>query len=130
MVEPVPASDAKPPVAFLCSRIETQTSLRHRVWELGRSLGRPIWVAKYSEPSLDAKPDEIMDVCLENVQRAPLFLCVLDGSYGGSTGLNPAEISLIELEVFQAVLARKPLHVYVVEPFTPEPRLASFLVAL
>lgn len=130
MVEPVPPGDSKLPVAFLCSRIATQTRLRHRVWELGRALGGPIWVAEYSEPSLGASPDEIMDVCLENVQRAPVFLCVLDGSYGGSTGLNPAEISLIELEVFQAVLARKPLYIYVVEPFTPEAPLTTFLRAL
>lgn len=126
-----PTNDENSPIAFFSSRFAGFEDFRKKIYELGQSLGQSIWVAEHSEPSLTTRPsEEIIDVCLKKVRDARLFLCVLEGGYGQSASLNLANVSLLELELFQAALGQKSIHIYLLEPFYPDPRLESFLHAL
>jgi len=84
-----PANGENSPVAFFSSRFAGLEDFRGKVYELGQSMGWPIWVAEHSEPSLATRqPEEIIDVCLKKVRDAQLFLCVLEGGYGQSASFN------------------------------------------
>lgn len=121
------------PVAFLASRFGEFAEVRKRAFDLNPDT----WVAEYSRPDLDTLPDDlkgemITEVCLENVRKAKAFICLVKFGYGSFEARvvkNRADVSLLEMEIFQALISRKPFYLFRPADFAPEPRLAG-LVAL
>lgn len=110
--------------AFFASRMNLP--FREDVYKLGGMMKQAIWVAPYSAPELKGKFDEETQIlCLKKVREARNFICVLDGSYG--TPWTQTELSILELELITAVLARKPIYIFLLEPFDEDPRLSSLL---
>src|SRR2546421_7378164 len=127
--------------AFLASRMTDELEpLRENIYDIGQELDRSIWVAQKPN-QLDGKPnreldgksfDETQIICLEKVRYSERLICVLDGTYGtANTSWNPSEISVLELEIAMAMLARKPIHIFLLEPrskhYIEDKRLSNFL---
>ncbi len=118
--------------AFLASRMDPARvelrELRRRVYEVGRELGRPVWVAGCGPCKVESEdPLGIQLECLARVRRAREVICILDGSYG--TPWNQAELCVLELEIVTAALARKPLRVFLLAPFESDPRMQTLIAA-
>jgi tetratricopeptide (TPR) repeat protein len=54
----------------------------------------------------------------------------LDGGYGSPGRWSHGDLSLLELELFMAALTGKPIRVFLLDPFQPDPRLDSLLKAI
>jgi tetratricopeptide (TPR) repeat protein len=148
---------ARGPVAFISSfYTDADYAHRHSspLWQLRRdvhslskdSLFAPLlkespgrefaWVAEWSEPSLANKqPLEVVDRLIDVLGRSELYVCVLGGSRrGASDHGSPITIasqvsatSYFEIELYAAVMYGKPIHLFVLDGFSPGPRLQSLL---
>jgi tetratricopeptide (TPR) repeat protein len=118
------------PFAFLASRMDGRLSnLRGQIYDLGVRSGRPIWVAGHSLPNLNGQPrDEVQATCLRYARAASEFIVVVDGSYGSPW--NAADLCVLELEMLTAALAGKPFHLFLLEPYEPDPRIEGLLRAV
>lgn len=120
--------------AFLASRMTDELKvIRENVYVIGQESRRHVWVAGKSDQELDGTSfDETQIICLEKVRHSERLICVLDGTYGtAQTSWNPSEISILELEIAMAMLAQKPIHIFLLEPrskhYIEDKRLSSFL---
>lgn len=112
--------------AFFASRLATLGDLRHEIYRFGGSIGQPIWVSEHSAPELGGLPlDQVQVACLKKVRSYKRFICVLDGSYGSPW--NASQISILELELFMAALAKRKIAMFLLDPFEEDPRLVSLL---
>lgn len=124
--------------AFLSSLYTEHKNLRSDIYDLNSSSETEIWVAEKSEPSLiDKEPLEIVDTLIERVRQSDLFICVLGGPHP-SRGENdhgtpikvagrPSNVSYFEIELYQAAMLRKPIHLFIAEGFNPDKRLKALL---
>jgi len=105
--------------AFLASAWGTEElkKLRERVYnsfKTGES--ERIYVAEYSDkensPRRGKNQLEIVDTCLEAIEHSVRFILLDVGSYGTHLGVGSAVAvsSFLELELFQAILHRKPIY--------------------
>ena len=112
------------PAAFFASRMNL--SIREDVHKLGQNMGQDIWVAPYSNKEIEGQfNEEVQILCLKKVRDAARFIGVLDGTYGSPW--EETNLSILELELITAVLANKPIYIFLLEPFTVDPRLAPLL---
>jgi len=76
---------------------------------------------------------EVADELISRVREAKAFVCILGGSGHGSpikVHDNPTTVSFFEIELFQAALLKKEIHVFVRGDFIPGPRLEVLLDVL
>lgn len=117
---------------FLSSRLPSRREdalwkLRERVLDYAASLGLSVWRPLPKPPHTPA--EEILDECLHYLSQADLYLCILEDTYGThQEGLG--DLSILELEIFHAVLSRKTPHFFAIEPFHPSAQLRTLLDAL
>ncbi|HEX3554313.1 MAG TPA: hypothetical protein VIA62_13890 [Thermoanaerobaculia bacterium] len=118
------------PFLFFASRMsEPMKRMREEILRIARARGLPIWLAADSLPELDSLPlEEVQIACMDRVRKASKFVCVLDGSYGAP--LEVSETCILELELASALLSRRDISVFLVEPFELDPRLAGILETL
>lgn len=114
--------------AFLSSLVLGHENLRGRVHALGRGFGG-VYVAEIDEPVVSLDPLAHADRLLELVRQTPIMFCILGAPQLG-TSIEPARASFFELELFQACLIRRPVHVIQYEHFTPSAMLREVLSAL
>lgn len=123
--------------AFLASAWHTDElkSLRQRIHNdfSGAKLER-VYVAEISDRtnSPEEKEDqlEIVDTCLEAIEQSNQFILLDVGEYGTYLGQESSKSvsSFLELELFQAVLHKKPIHFLLVGQ--QETELASLVSRL
>jgi tetratricopeptide (TPR) repeat protein len=78
-------------------------------------------------------PLETVDEILERVREADTFICILAGSNHGTAievGGIRSSTSFFEIELYQATLLQKDIHVLVRNDFEPELKLAALLALL
>lgn len=74
-----------------------------------------------------------VDELIRRVREANVFVCVLGGKRHGSPieiDARPSVVSFFEIELFQAALLEKEVHLFVSDDFVPEPRLQRLLEIL
>lgn len=104
------------------------SELREDMYDWSVQQGYHVWVAEKCSPvDADTPYSTVQDICLKEVRNANLFLWVLHQGYGDTATYDPSELSLLELEIFQAMLAHKPIVIFRLQPFQSEPRLESLL---
>lgn len=102
--------------------------VREDIYNWARANGIETWVFEKSDPKLgDTPPANIERVCLRHVDDAGLFVGIFHKGYGSSAKFHLANVSLVDIEFFEAFKEHKPMFLYILEPFTPEPELAAFL---
>lgn len=73
------------------------------------------------------------DELFRRIREASTFICIL-GGHGHGTAIAANEshsrLSFFELELFQAALLKKEIHLFVQDDFTPGPRLEALLETL
>ena len=117
---------------FLSSRLPSRREdelrqLRERVLDYAASLGLAVWRPLPKPPNTPG--EEILDECLHYLSQADLYICILEDTYGThQEGLG--DLSILELEIFHAVLSRKTPHFFAIEPFQPSAQLRTLLEAL
>ena len=119
-----------PPDIFFASRMPELVDLRQWVDEYGA--GR-VWVSERSDSAeqlssqLLSDPDSVRVACLRQVQASRYVICVFSGEYGSVIATERArslglEVSLLELELITAVLARVPTLVLLLGNVPPDAR--------
>lgn len=76
---------------------------------------------------------EAADELISRVREANTFICILGGTSHGSeikVDGQSSSVSFFEIELFQAALLEKEMHVFVRDDFTPEPPLEALLEIL
>lgn len=118
-------------LSSLCKRAPRLEDLRAKIHQ---DIGRKtyIYVDEQFQPRDILQQDDLCaaDELIARVREAETFICILAGSSHGSpieiAGI-PSRASFFEIELFQAALLRKKVHVFVRDDFTPEPRLDALL---
>lgn len=121
-------------LSSLCRRASGLQDLRaiafHDIGQQGR-----IYVDECINHRDVAKQDDLeaADELIGHIRRASQFVCVLAGSSHGTSidiGGLESRASFFEIELYQAVLTHKTIHLLVRDDFSPEPKLAELLSAL
>lgn len=87
---------------------------------MGKERKRTIWVAEYAAPELRQENGynqlEIADRCLKEIDHSEHFIMLLDGGIGSHVSMLDRESAstFIELELFQAVMRERAIHVLVI----------------
>lgn len=95
--------------------------------EAAEKAGLAAWIFEEVDELRGAPPQKSQKVCLDNVDASDLYVAVFHCGYGSSAENHLAGISLVDLEFFEAFREQKPIRVYVLEPFNPEPNLAALI---
>jgi len=102
--------------------------LRERIWAWAAGAGHEAWIFEKLDLGLEgAPPPLIQKVCLDEVAASDLYVGLFHQGYGSSAGFHLANVSLVDLELFEAFRLGKPIRIYVLEPFEPAPELRSLL---
>jgi len=130
-----PKRSDEAPYAFLSSLYDEHQELRSRIYEIGERVGRFVYVdERVWERDLAVEdPVVIADYLIRKVREAKVFICVLGAKRHGDPikfSDRDSSVSFLELELFQAALLRKPIQLYVLDGFSPEPMLAGILEVL
>jgi len=112
---------------FISSVYRGLDDLRHRMKEAAEEAGLAAWIFEEVDELRGAPPQKSQKVCLDNVDASDLYVAVFHRGYGSSAANHLAGISLVDLEFFEAFRKQKPIRVYVLEPFDPEPNLAALI---
>lgn len=123
------------PYAFLSSIHKEHQELRSRIFELGERLGRFVYVDEmvWKRDLSVEDPLGIADYLIRKIREAEVFICLLGARRHGDpikVSDRNSSVSFLEIELFQAALLKKPIYLYVLEGFQPEPALASILEVL
>jgi len=121
--------------AFLSSLYTEHKRLREDLYNIGK--GR-LWVAEHSDKALaDRPPFEIIDILIDRVREADLFICVLGGPHLGQDAYDHgtpipvkdhlSNVSYFEIELYQAALLQKPIALFISKGFSPQTRLRTVL---
>lgn len=119
---------------FLSSLCKELVDLRARIFE-DAGKGIQIYVdEKVKCRDTEIQDDlEVADELIKRIREADVFICVLGGyRHGSSIKVNtrPSAVSFFEIELFQAALLEKEVHLFVRKDFDPEPRLRNLLQIL
>ena len=129
------------PIFFLSSLYTHFVALRQQAAEWGSKNGINIWVAEIEHPNLrlpkgsTEKEREdyslrVAEICLEAVRASEAVIFIF-GGYGSLTfPFERAMVTVLELELFQAILQLKPLYVFRLESAVLDPRLEGLLQIL
>lgn len=94
--------------------------LRSDVHHMGQERKRLVWIAEIAAPELRQENGynqlEIADRCLEEIDRSEHFIMLLDGGIGSHVSVLDRESAstFIELELFQAVMRERAIHLIVI----------------
>jgi len=102
--------------------------LRARIHVIGQEFGG-VYVAEIDNPQRADDPLEDADTLLRLIRETPLLFCILGPPHHG-TQIGVARTSYFEIELFQAALLQRPVHVFEFEGFSPDAQLHSVLAAL
>lgn len=118
-------------LSSLCRRAPGLEDLRAQIYdEVGDT--SLVYVDEQVKQRDIAQQDDLFaaDELIARVREASEFICVLAGSSHGTAirvdGLD-SNSSFFEIELFQAALLRKRVHILVRNDFDPEPRLETLL---
>lgn len=117
-------------VSSLCRRANLW-DLRAKIYEdIGKSTY--VYVDEQFKPrNIEQQEDlEAADELIGRVREADTFICILGGSSHGSPikiEEYSSNVSFFEIELFQAALLQKEIHVFVRDDFAPDPKLDSLL---
>lgn len=132
MTSPGLASESYP--IFLSSLCRELRELRESIFfDVGQQ--SRIYVDEKVKPRDIPNQDDLetADELIRRVRQARIFVCVLGGRRHGSpikVDVRPSVVSFFEIELFQAALLGKEVHLFVRDDFEPEPRLESLLKIL
>lgn len=121
------------PFAFVSSLTADHFETRRRLFDLGESCGRYVWVCEHERCRADLygrDPLEIADTLVDRVRRARHYIALLGGTRHGTSiivGERPSSVSHFEVELFAAAMAGRRITVLVAEGFAPGPRMAALL---
>jgi len=120
-------------VSSLCRRANLE-DLRARIFcDIGKKTY--IYVDEQFKHRNIKQQEDLMaaDELISRVREANTFICILGGSSHG-TAIKikeyPSNVSFFEIELFQAALLQKKIHVFVRDDFTPDPKLEALLKIL
>lgn len=121
--------------AFISSVSKGLGGLRSDLYEFGQRSGCPVYVdERVRRRNLAVEePLTIADELLESIRNSKRFVCILGGAGRGSAvrvAGQDSNVSFFEIELFHAALLRKPIHVFVIDGFCPDARLARLLELL
>jgi len=90
-----------------------------------------IWISEAERPDLDSRKEgissfQILDEMVTQIRKSRLFVCVLGGQYGSSL-FDTESVSFLEAEIYQAALFNADVRFFLLEPFSPDERLAGLL---
>lgn len=94
--------------------------LRADLYIMGKESKRPVWVAEFAAPELRQENGynqlEIADRCLDEIDRSEHCVMLLDGGVGSHVSVFERESAstFIELELFQAVMRERAIHLVVI----------------
>jgi len=114
------------------------SSLCRELWDLRARIYDDVGGKTYVYVDEQANPRDISnqdhletaDELLSRVREADIFVCVLGGTRHGTpidVNQRPSSTSFFEIELFQAALLNKEIHLFVRNDFVPEPRLQALL---
>ena len=122
------------PFAFLSSPGQGLKQLREEIKALPLPGGRTIWVDEIDDWQADKRlPFVTIAGCFQRIRESEILLVLLSGSRYGSpveVGSQKAHVSYWETELFYASLLGKKVQVFLVDDFSPDPKLASLLSLL
>jgi len=122
------------PYAFLSSLYREHQELRIRIFNIGERAGRFVFVDEEVWERDLAREDRLLiaDYLIRKVREAKLFLCILGNRHGDPLPFDQRDssVSFLEIELFQAALLRKPIYLFMLEGFSPDPVLAGILEVL
>ena len=121
----------QPNKVFISSVYWGLENVRAQLYDWAKASGYEAWVFEKSEPGLGkTTPQNIQRVCLQHVDSSALYIAILHQGYGTSAEFHLANVSLVDLEFFEAFKEGKPILVYILEPFTPVPELKMLLTVV
>lgn len=112
---------------FISSVYKGLEDLRQQMKDAAEEAGLNPWIFEKVEELRKASPQESQRICLNNVDVSDLYVAVFHRGYGSSSANHLADISLVDLEFFEAFKEQKPIRVYILEPFDPEPNLSALV---
>lgn len=121
-------------LSSLCKRAPGLKDLRAAAFEdIGQR--KLIYVDERVKHRNVATQDDLdaADELIGHIRKASQFVCILAGSSHGTPidlGGLESRTSFFEVELYQAVLTNKTVHLLVREDFLPEPKLAELLKSL
>src|SRR6185436_4451385 len=122
------------PYAFLSSLYREHQELRTRIFNIGERAGRFVFVDEEVWERDLAREDRLLiaDYLIRKVREAKLFLCILGNRHGDPLPFDQRDssVSFLEIELFQAALLRKPIYLFMLEGFSPDPVLAGIIEVL
>jgi hypothetical protein len=117
-------------VSSLCQQASLE-DLRARIYD---DIGKKTYVyidEQFKHRNIEQQEDlEAADELISRVREANTFICILGGtSHGSSIKVceHNSRVSFFEIELFQAALLEKQIHIFVRNDFKPEPKLESLL---
>ncbi len=117
-------------ISSLCRRANLQ-DLRAKIYE---DIGKKTYVyvdEQFKHRNIEQQDDlEAADELISRVREANTFICILGGTSHGSAirvKEHSSNVSFFEIELFQAALLQKQIHVFIRDDFTPEPKLEALL---
>ncbi len=123
-------------VGFLSSLCLESWFLREQLYDLSIDRGLPVYVYERVHPNLVMTDDlqlPVTDELVATVGKTPFFLCILGGPRVGTPikiSGQESSTSFFEIELYQAALHRKPIRVFELPDFAPQPRLKAVLEML
>ena len=117
-------------VSSLCRRANLE-DLRARIYD---DIGKKTYVyvdEQFKHRNIKQQEDlAAADELISRVREANTFICILGGSSHGSAikiKEYPSNVSFFEIELFQAALLQKEIHVFVRDDFTPDHKIEALL---
>jgi hypothetical protein len=101
--------------------------------EAGAAERLPIWMAENFKVLDRDAPTPALDkaiFCVEGVRDSEVYVAVARSRHGSGVNVAPhhqAQSSYFELEIYEAALLRKPMHIFLLAGAEPDPRLAALL---
>lgn len=113
---------------FISSVFKGLSDVREKIYNWASKNGYDAWVFEESDPLLGKTPPvNIERVCLHHVDDSALYIVIFHTGYGSSAKFHLANISLVDIEFFEAFKEGKPIYVYILKPFTPVRELEVFV---
>lgn len=112
---------------FISSVYHGLHEIRQRMKEAAESVGVRAWIFEEVDDLRGVPPQKSQRICLDNVDASDLYVAIFHQGYGSSAANHLGGISLVDLEFFEAFKNQKPIRVYMLEPFNPEPNLAALI---
>lgn len=117
--------------AFLSSPVLGLYELRGAIHDLELPGGRKVWIDERDKPRPDGEPTFVtIEDLFDLIRKASVFIILLGSERHGSNLTiehEKAHTTYWEIELFYAALLGKTVHVFEVEGFQPEEKLAALL---